>query len=111
MPLFVVTYTHPNEEGWREHLVPHIGWLQDQLKAGTLKASGPFNGVPTRSAMLIMAAESREALLSLIATDPFAEHGLIEDMTITEWDPIFGAFNADSTMAGRSPGSPSLPSA
>ena len=104
MPLFVVTYAHPEEEGWREHLVPHIGWLQDQLRAGTLKASGPFNGVPTRSALLIMAAESRDALEALIATDPFAEHGLIEDMTVTEWDPIFGAFNADSSMPGRAPG-------
>lgn len=44
------------------------------------------------------------ALLDIIAGDPDAVEGLIHDMTIVEWDPIFDAFNADSSYAGRAPG-------
>ena len=100
MQTFVVTYEHPNEDGWKEHLMPHITWLQAQLREGALIASGPFSDRTVRPAMLIMSAPSREALDRLIATDPFAEQGLIANMTVKEWDPIFGAFNSRSSMPG-----------
>ncbi|BCW87354.1 hypothetical protein sos41_04830 [Alphaproteobacteria bacterium SO-S41] len=51
-----------------------------------------------------MAAPDRPALETLIARDPFAIHGLIADMTITEWDPIFGVFNTESSMPGQMQG-------
>ena len=41
--------------------------------------------------MLIIDTPDRSALDAIIASDPFAVEGSIEDMTITEWDPIFGA--------------------
>ncbi|MFM9861990.1 MAG: YciI family protein [Micropepsaceae bacterium] len=91
MPLFVVTYTHPNEDGWNAQVLAHVHYFQELLKTGALLASGPFVGGPVKSAMLVMPAANREALLATIAKDPFAIHGLIEDMTVTEWDPIFGA--------------------
>lgn len=40
MPLYVVTYTHPDLEGWQRHLMPHVAWLRDQVAAGVLRASG-----------------------------------------------------------------------
>lgn len=40
--------------------------------------------------MLIIEAPDRSALDTIIASDPFAIAGLIEDMTVTEWEPIFG---------------------
>lgn len=101
MPLFVVTYEHPNEAGWKEHMMPHILWLQAQLKAGSLIASGPFSDRTVRPAMLILSAPDRPTLDALIATDPFAEQGLIDNMTVNEWDPIFGVFNAQSSMPGQ----------
>ena len=101
MPVYVVTYEHPNERGWKEYLMPHIAWLQHQLKAGALLASGPFSDRTVRPAMLIISAPDRSALDRLIATDPFAEHGLIDNMTVNEWDPIFGQFNDRSSMPGR----------
>jgi len=100
MPMFAVTYTHPNEAEWRQHLMAHIDYLRALLKTGELRASGPLNGTAVRSAMLIMSAENREALMATIAKDPFAIEGLIEDMTVTEWDPIFGAFTAESSRPG-----------
>jgi uncharacterized protein YciI len=101
MPLYAITYEHPNEAGWRHHILPHIGWLQDRLADGSLIASGPFNGEKTKSALLIMSAADGDALALLIASDPFSIEGLIENMTVREWDPIFGAFNIQSSMPGQ----------
>lgn len=97
MPLFVVTFEHPDEARWRQHLMPHIAYLQKLLKDGTLRASGPFPGHAERKAMLIIAAADRAALDAIIAADPFAVEDLIANMTVAEWDPIFGVFNADSS--------------
>lgn len=104
MPLFAVRYEHPNEDGWKQHVVPHSIWLQERLKDGSLLASGPFTDMPVKSALLIMNAPDRSKLEGLIASDPFAEHGLIENITINEWDPIFGAFNGRSSMPGQMQG-------
>lgn len=101
MPLFAVKYEHPNEDGWKQHVMPHVIWLQNRLKDGSLLASGPFMDTAVKSALLIMDAPDRAALDRLIASDPFAEHGLIENMIVSEWDPIFGMFNARSTMPGQ----------
>ncbi|MEY4270247.1 MAG: hypothetical protein RLZZ58_1463 [Pseudomonadota bacterium] len=81
-----------------QHLGPHVDWLRAQVAAGTLRASGPVADAAVKRAMLIVATENRAAAEAMIATDPFAIHGQIADLRIVEWDPIFGAFNADSTM-------------
>ena len=81
--------------------MPHVGWLREQVAAGALRASGPIADNAMKRAMLIVAAADEAAVRAMVATDPFAVHGLIADMSIAEWDPIFGAFNGDSTMAGK----------
>jgi len=101
MTLFVVSYCHPDEAGWRQHIMAHVGYLKQLLAQGVLRASGPMPGEADRRAMLIIAAPDRTALDAIVAADPFAIEGLIEDMTVAEWDPIFGAFNSDSSMAGQ----------
>ena len=101
MPLYAVTYEHPDEAGWRQHLAPHITWLQERIKDGSLLASGPFNDSPQRAALLIIFSLDRASLDALIASDPFATEGLIENMTVREWDPIFGAFNERSSRPGQ----------
>jgi hypothetical protein len=101
MPLYVVTYEHPDEEGWRQHVMPHVAWLKERLKDSSLLASGPFTDAPVKGALLVMAAPDRAALDALIATDPFAVENLIENMIVREWDPIFGRFNDQSTMPRR----------
>ena len=101
MPLYTVTYEHPDETGWQQHLQPHILWLQDRLMDETLLASGPFGDAQPKAALLVLSAPDRETLDAIIASDPFAEHGLIANMAVREWDPIFGAFNALSSMPSR----------
>lgn len=98
MPLFAVTYSHPDDAGWQAQLMAHVAYLQDLLREGVLRASGPLPDRPVKAALLIIAAADRAELDAIVARDPFAEHGLIADMTVEQWDPIFGVFNADSSM-------------
>jgi uncharacterized protein YciI len=98
MTVYAVTYEHPNEDGWRQYVMPHVEWLQERVKDGSLLTSGPFSDKAVKSALLIMNAPDLSSLESIIASDPFAEEGLIENMTIQRWDPIFGTFNEQSSM-------------
>jgi uncharacterized protein YciI len=98
MTIYAVTYEHPDEAGWQLHLMAHLVWLQDRVKDGSLLASGPLNGRSVKSALLVMRAPDQPSLETIIGADPFAIEGLIANMTIEPWDPIFGSFNADSSM-------------
>lgn len=104
MPLYVVRFHHPDAAGWQEQLMPHIAFLQQLLREGSLKASGPLQGAADKAALLLIEAADRAALDAIIARDPFAEHGLIAEMVVEEWDPLFGVFNALSSMPGQMQG-------
>lgn len=99
MAFFLVTMTHPDGEGWGRHVLPHVGFLQAQIEAGKIKASGPVTGLSKRAGFIIMTADSREEVERLISQDPFAIEGLIDELTILAWDPMFGAFANDPNRA------------
>ena len=106
MRFFIVTMVHPDGEGWNRHLAAHVAYLKQHVADGTLRACGPLKGTPHRSGFLIFTAPDRAAAEALVAADPFAIEGLIDSLTITEWDPLFGAFAAESS--GHLPGLTSL---
>ncbi|WP_372916092.1 YciI family protein [Sandarakinorhabdus sp.] len=101
MPIFAVNYDHPDETGWQQHLLPHIAWLRDRVADGSLLASGPFTGETGKSALLLFNMPDLQSLEQLIAHDPFAREGLVHNLTIRHWDPIFGAFNSHSSRPVR----------
>ncbi len=111
MRFFIVTMSHPDGDGWNRHLAAHVAYLRELVAAGSLRASGPHIGTPLRSGSLIFTVPDRATAEALVAADPFAIEGLIETLSITEWDPVFGAFAAESS--GQPPGSaaPSAPKA
>lgn len=102
MPLFLATYTHPDPDGWRRHLRPHLEWIAEHVAAGTLRASGPTTGCDLRTAALLFDCPDRRTVETLIATDPYAVHGQVGELVLAKWDPIFGDLNADSSAAGKS---------
>ena len=95
---FVVTMTHPDGPGWGEHVMPHVDYLNGLIAAGKLRASGPVIGGNLRAGLLLFTVTDRAELDALIAADPFALQGLISELTVTEWNPLFGAF-ADEAAA------------
>jgi uncharacterized protein len=97
MAFFIVTMTHPDGEGWNTHLKAHIHYLQHLLGHGILRASGPLKGTDLRTGFLIITAASHADAQAIIAKDPFATEGLIDNLEITEWDPLFGIFAAESS--------------
>lgn len=97
MTLFIATFTHPDEAGWAKHLDEHVQYLMTLLQQDKLRASGPLVGTEQKQAILIIAAASRQEAEQIVAEDPYDIHGQIADLTIVEWDPIFGTFNSDSS--------------
>ena len=78
--------------------MPHVEYLRGLVARGKLRASGPATGLPLRAGLLIFTVEDRAELDALIAADPFAIEGLIEELTVIAWDPLFGAFASESSM-------------
>ncbi len=97
MPFFVVTMSHPDGEAWGQHLRAHVDYLQSLIRQGKLRASGRLKGKALRSGFLIFTTETREETEALIQEDPFTKEGLIAELTIHEWDPLFGVFAAESS--------------
>ncbi|WP_165839651.1 YciI family protein [Rhodococcus sp. Eu-32] len=103
MAVFVVTYLHSDLDGWNNYLAPHLDWIAQHLETNKLLASGPStsDSGTNRTALLVVEAENRAVLDDFLATDPYAEHGQVNAMTVTEWDPIFGTLNAHSSRSGE----------
>ena len=71
MAFFLVTMTHPDGEGWGQHVGPHVTFLQSLIEAGKIRASGPVTGLGKRAGFIIVTANSRAEVEQLIAQDPF----------------------------------------
>ena len=99
MAFFLVTMTHPDGEGWGRHVMPHVQYLQELIEVGKIRASGPVTGLGKRAGFIIMTVDDREEVEHLIAADPFAIEGLIDEITILEWDPMFGSLADDASRA------------
>ncbi|MET3953151.1 uncharacterized protein YciI [Rhodococcus sp. OAS809] len=103
MSVFVVHYTHPDAEGWARYLEPHLEWIADHVEAGTILASGPTNTSDhVRTATLIIDLPDRHSVDQFIETDPYTVHEQVSDLTVIEWDPIFGILRERSSVEGRS---------
>ena len=100
MTFFVVTMTHPDGPGWGAHVVAHVEYLGGLIEADKLRASGPIVGGDLRAGLLLFSVETRAELDALIAADPFAIKGLISELTVTEWNPLFGAFAGEAAAFG-----------
>lgn len=97
MAHFFVTIGHPDQVGWVRHLKPHLDWILAQVESGCLLASGPTVGTVPRGGALIFRTEDLRSLQDILDTDPFFIEGMVADVMILEWDPIFGAFQPDSS--------------
>lgn len=100
---YVVTMTHPDGPGWGQHVMAHVEYLNQLVDQGKLRASGPAFGLTGRAGLLIFSVEDRAELDALIAADPFAIEGLISELTVVEWNPLFGAFAAEAQPISSQP--------
>ncbi len=101
MAFILVTMTHPDGEGWGLHVGAHVAFLQGLIEAGKIRASGPLRGLDKRAGFIIMTVENVEEARSLIEQDPFHIEGLIDELTILEWVPMFGSLAGSETSKPR----------
>ncbi|MDQ3402820.1 MAG: YciI family protein [Actinomycetota bacterium] len=79
MYVVLITYTAPLEE--IDYVLPdHAEWLGKQYAAGYFLASGRQK--PHTGGVVIAAPMSKDKLVSLLATDPFAQRGLVHHEVI-----------------------------
>jgi len=83
--MFVVTLTYKVPlDVVDSHIPAHVEFLKQQYAAGVLLASG--RRVPRTGGVILARAESREALMDVLAQDPFSRHD-VADYDIVEFDP------------------------
>lgn len=92
MPLFAVTYRYDASQAEaREGNKPaHRQWLSSQVDAGTIRSVGPFTD--GSGALLLVETADPDAARALVADDPHCLRGLVPEVTVREWSPVFGAF-------------------
>jgi uncharacterized protein YciI len=94
---FVVTLVHRNVDLWKQHLDAHVNYLKSLLAKGILRASGPRTESRHPSGLIILMANDDAELRELLQADPFSVHGVNDEVTITEWNPVFGIFASESS--------------
>ncbi|HHX85762.1 MAG TPA: hypothetical protein GX694_10640 [Actinomycetales bacterium] len=90
MPFFAVTYTYePAQTEEREANKPaHREWLSTQVERGAIRSVGPF--VDGSGALLLVSAPDADAARALVDEDPHCLRGLVSDITVREWMPVYG---------------------
>lgn len=91
--------THPDGEGWGQHVAAHVAFLKRLIDAGRILVSGPVSGLGKRAGFIIMTVATIADARALIEQDPFAVEGLIDELTIVEWTPMFGSLAGSSKVS------------
>jgi uncharacterized protein YciI len=91
--------THPDGDGWGTHVAAHVAFLNRLIDAEQIRVSGPVTGLGKRAGFIIMTVASIEEARALIEQDPFAVEGLIDELTIVEWTPMFGSLDGEGVAA------------
>lgn len=95
MSFYAVHYAYTSDSAALDaERAEHRAYLRSLVEQGTLVASGPYVDAEP-SALLIFRADSAEAVRGLLDNDPFQIAGLVEQTTITQWNPILGVFAAE----------------
>jgi uncharacterized protein YciI len=87
MALFAVTIKFTDDAERRQQVRPtHREYLKKLLDAGKLFESGPF--VDDSGALIVYDAADVAEVQELLANDPYAPNGIVETVTINEWNRV-----------------------
>ncbi|HLS40802.1 MAG TPA: YciI family protein [Ornithinicoccus sp.] len=90
MTVYAVQYAYADDPALDEHRPAHRAFLRALHEEGTLLASGPFADDGGPGALLLLRGDSEQGVRDLLREDPFQQQGLVEQVTVREWDPVFG---------------------
>ncbi|MEH0108796.1 YciI family protein [Tersicoccus sp. MR15.9] len=91
MALFAVTYRYADDTArLDEHRPRHRAFLRGLHEQGRLRLSGPTeNG----AALIVMEADTAEAVEADLDQDPFKLEGLIAERTVQPWTIVIGSLD------------------
>ncbi|MET3860126.1 uncharacterized protein YciI [Dietzia sp. 2505] len=91
MPLFAVSYRYePDQTEDREANKPaHREWLSARVDAGSIRSVGPYTD--GSGALLVVEAADSGAARALVAEDPHCLRGMVSEVIVREWKPVYGA--------------------
>lgn len=91
MTLFAVTYRYEaaQTEEREANKSAHREWLAAGVAEGTIATVGPF--LDGSGALLLVKADDDEAARDLVARDPHCVEGLVSEITVRGWMPVYGA--------------------
>lgn len=96
MSYFAVRYTYTDDRAAQDELRPrHRAFLGSLADEGLVIASGPLLESVPGAAMLLMKADSAQAVRDRLADDPFQRAGHVAQTTIEGWNPVIGIFAED----------------
>ena len=88
MAIFAVEYNYvtDRDEEMAQVRPTHRAFNGELAEQGNLIAAGPYVG--THDALIVVRAESAEAALELLESDPFNQAGFIAKRTPRQWNPV-----------------------
>lgn len=91
MTTYMVEYTYIDDsDKLNTHRPDHRAYLESLVPSGQMLAFGRFGSDGPAGALLLMAAESADAVELLLSDDPFMRHGLIGAHRVREWIATWG---------------------
>lgn len=91
---YAVHYTYVDDTDLiARHRPEHRDFLSSLVGRGIVVA-GACPGTTPPSALLIVEAVSPEAVLELLADDPFRQHGVLADCRVVTWTPVIGSLGS-----------------
>ncbi|OMH34225.1 YciI family protein [Tersicoccus sp. Bi-70] len=94
MAVFAVTYRYADDTArLDEHRPSHRAFLRGLHEQGRLRLSGPTDSGAT--ALIIMEADSAEAVETDLDQDPFRLEGLIAERTVQPWTIVIGSLDTE----------------
>jgi uncharacterized protein YciI len=92
MQLFAVIYRYSTDmAALDEHRPSHKDYLRELFEAGVVVVSGPMGEGGGPGALLVLRADSADAVKGHLDGDPFHRLGLIVEREVRAWSPAFGA--------------------
>ncbi|MDO5084497.1 MAG: YciI family protein [Arachnia propionica] len=91
---YAVHYTYVDDADLiARHRPDHRRFLSSLVGKGVVVA-GACPGTTPPSALLIVQADSPEAVDDLLADDPFRHHGVLADHRVVAWTPVIGSLGS-----------------
>lgn len=92
MAYYAVTYVYADTREVQDELRPQHRAFLAELTSRGLVASGPLLETRPATALLIVQADSPDAVREMLADDPFQQADQVGETRVVEWNPVIGIF-------------------